>query len=89
MDIKILKNYRTLVISPDSELNQNAVWKIHKSADKLLKKTALKNVVFDMRHMQFLDILVMGVIMSICKKACTIGGNVAVFGMLPDVEQIF
>ena len=88
MDMTIMGKYRTLVIRPDSELDQHAAEKIRQSADKLLQKTGLKNVAFDMRRVQFMDSSGIGVIMGRYRTVCAIGGSVAVFGMSPYVERI-
>ena len=88
MEMTIMGKYRTLVIRPDIELDQHAAEKIRKNADKLLQKTGLKNVAFDMRRVQFMDSSGIGVIMGRYRTVCAIGGSVAVFGMSPYVERI-
>lgn len=88
MEMTIMGKYRTLVIKPDSELDQHNAEKIRTGADKLLQKTGLKNVVFDMRNVKFMDSSGIGVIMGRYRTVSTIGGQVAVFGMSPYVERI-
>ena len=88
MEMTIMGKYRTLVISPDSELDQHTAEKIRAGADKLLQKTGLKNVAFDMRKVQFMDSSGIGVIIGRYRTVCAIGGSVAVFGMSPYVERI-
>ncbi len=88
MEMTIMGKYQTLVIRPDSELDQHAAEKIRVGADKLLRKTGLKNVAFDMRRVRFMDSSGIGVIMGRYRTVCAIGGNVAVFGMSPYVERL-
>lgn len=88
MEMTIIGKYRALVIKPDTELDQHTAEKIRTGADKLLKKTGLQNVVFDMRNVKFMDSSGIGVIMGRYRTVCAIGGNVAVFGMSPYVERI-
>ncbi|MCD8390827.1 MAG: anti-sigma factor antagonist, partial [Firmicutes bacterium] len=57
-------------------------------ADKLLKKTGLKNVVFDMRRVTFMDSSGIGVIMGRYRVVSAIGGRAAVFGMSKNIERI-
>ena len=82
MEMTIMGKYRTLVISPDSELDQHTAEKIRAGADKLLQKTGLKNVAFDMRKVQFMDSSGIGVIIGRYRTVC------AIVGMSPYVERI-
>ncbi len=88
MEFTIVGKYRTLVIRPDDELDQYAADKIRKTADKLLRKTGLCNVAFDMRNVRFMDSSGIGVIMGRYRTVCIIGGRVAVFGMSRNVSRI-
>lgn len=88
MELTIIGKYRALVIKPDSELDHCAADKIKTEADKLLKKTGLKNAVFDMRRVTFMDSSGIGVIMGRYRTVSAIGGAVAVFGMTKNIERI-
>lgn len=88
MELTIVGKYRTLVIRPDEELDQHCADDIRKGADKLLKKTGLKNVAFDMRRVNFMDSSGIGVIMGRYRSVATIGGAVAVFGMNKNIRRV-
>lgn len=88
MEFTIVGKYRTLVIKPGEELDQHAAEGIRTEADKLLQKTGLKNVAFDMRQVKFMDSSGIGVIMGRYRTVCAIGGAVAVFGMNKNIRRI-
>lgn len=88
MELTIIGKYRALVIKPDAELDNFCADKIRNEADRIIKKTGLKNVVFDMRKVNFMDSSGIGVILGRYRLVSAIGGAVAVFGMNKSVERI-
>lgn len=88
MELTIIGKYRALVIRPDEELDQHSAEDIRTEADKLLKKTGLCNVVFDMRDVRFMDSSGIGVIMGRYRTVCTMGGMVAICGMNSVIDRV-
>lgn len=88
MELTIIGKYHALVIKPDEELDESNAAKIRTEADKLIKKTGIKNVLFDMRRVSFMDSSGIGVIMGRYRTVCTLGGRVAVFGMSHNIRRI-
>ena len=88
MELTIIAKYRAVVIKPDEELDESNAVQIRCEADKLIKKTGIKNVVFDMRRVTFMDSSGIGVIMGRYRTVCTLGGSVAIFGMSQNIKRI-
>lgn len=88
MELTIVGKYRALVIKPDEELDESNAAQIRQEADKLIRKTGIKNVLFDMRRVSFMDSSGIGVIMGRYRTVCTLGGAVAVFGMSHNIRRI-
>lgn len=88
MELTLIGKYRALVIRPDAELDSHTADKIRTDADRLIKKTGIKNVVFDMRDVSFMDSSGIGAILGRYRLVSSIGGAVAVFGMNKAVDRI-
>ncbi len=88
MELTVIGKYRALVIRPDDELDQHSAENIRTEADRLLKKTGLCNVVFDMRNVRFMDSSGIGVIMGRYRTVCTMGGVVAICGMNSLIDRV-
>lgn len=80
MDIKLISEKRAILIKVDGELDHHMAEKIRDAADRKMRSTNARNVIFDLSDMNFMDSAGIGVIMGRYKKARMLGGRTAVYG---------
>lgn len=79
---------RTLVAHIDGELDHHSTATVRRELDKVLKRSGVKNLVFDFTRLEFMDSSGIGVIIGRYKLISAIGGEVAVVSSKNSVNRI-
>lgn len=77
-----------LVIRLNTELDHHSALEIRKSADKLIDRMRIQNIIFDFSNAYFMDSAGIGVIMGRYKKVGFQGGKTAVTNVNPSIDRI-
>lgn len=88
MQTIILKNKRTLLISPDGDIDHHSASKIRAEADRIISSTGIINIAFDFTNVCFMDSSGIGMIMGRYRKIKILGGKIYIIGAHPDVMRI-
>ena len=88
MDIRLISEKRALLIKVDGELDHHMAGIIKDAADRKIRATNARNIIFDLSDMTFMDSAGIGVIMGRYKKARSLGGKTAVFGTSAQTLRI-
>lgn len=89
MQIKYEVSNKTLVIYFKGELDHHFAEEVREEIDAKIDSQNIKNLVFDLSNMRFMDSSGIGVVIGRYKKINKLGGKVAVVNLNPHVEKIF
>lgn len=78
-----------LVIKLNGELDHHTAEEIRDEIDKEIDNKNIKNIIFDLEDMDFMDSSGIGVVIGRYKKVHKLGGKAAVINMNNRVERIF
>ncbi|MCT4604503.1 MAG: anti-sigma F factor antagonist [Marinisporobacter sp.] len=78
-----------LVIQLNGELDHHTAEGIREEVDKEIDKNNIKNIIFDLEGMHFMDSSGIGVVIGRYKKVQKLGGQAGVINMNNRVERIF
>ncbi|QEK12460.1 anti-sigma F factor antagonist [Crassaminicella thermophila] len=81
--------YNNLVIKLNGELDHHTAEEIRDEIDKEIDNNNVKNIIFDLEDMHFMDSSGIGVVIGRYKKVQKLGGQAAVINMNNRVERIF
>ncbi|MBB6216031.1 stage II sporulation protein AA (anti-sigma F factor antagonist) [Anaerosolibacter carboniphilus] len=80
---------KNLVIKLDGELDHHTAEEIRDEIDREIDHYSVKNIIFDLSGMNFMDSSGIGVVIGRYKKVSKMGGEVAVININSRVERIF
>ncbi len=78
-----------LLIRLKADLDHHTSVRIRESADALLGRSGVKNILFDFSAVDFMDSSGIGVIMGRYRQVIFKGGRIGVTGVKANVERIF
>lgn len=78
MQIKLQKKGRTLIASLFGELDHHSAKNIKEMLESAIEQKAIRNLIFDFRHLSFMDSSGIGVIIGRYKLLSAIGGKVCI-----------
>lgn len=78
MEISVLIQKKTLIVSLAGELDHHSAKELKDMVEELIKNRAVKNLIFDLSSLSFMDSSGIGVIIGRYKLISAIGGNVAI-----------
>lgn len=78
-----------LLIRLKADLDHHTSVRIRESADALLSRSGVKNILFDFSAVDFMDSSGIGVIMGRYRQVIFKGGRIGVTGVKASVERIF
>lgn len=79
----------TLLVQFDGELDHHSAEEVREDIDSKIESDNIKNLVFDMSNMRFMDSSGIGVVIGRYKKIKKLGGKVGVTCLNPHVDKIF
>lgn len=79
---------RNLIIHVSKEVDHFAAEQIRKDFDKVYSRRNIKNVIFDMSEVEFMDSSGIGMIMGRYMSVRYIGGRVAVTGVSDNIDRM-
>lgn len=79
---------RNLVIHADKEIDHMAAENIRHEFERINMKDGIKNVIFDMSDVKFMDSSGIGMIMGRYMKVRYIGGRVMVTGVADNIDRM-
>lgn len=88
MQTEILKQSRTLLISPDGDIDHHSAAKIRAEADRAIASTGIINIAFDLSGVSFMDSSGIGMIMGRYRKIRILGGRIYIIAARPEVMRI-
>lgn len=89
MHIQFETIYNHLIVKVDGELDHHTAEEIREEIDKQIDIKNIKNIIFDLKDMNFMDSSGIGVVIGRYKKVEKLGGQAAVINMNKRVERIF
>ncbi|MFZ5966176.1 MAG: anti-sigma F factor antagonist [Bacillota bacterium] len=78
-----------LFIKLEGELDHHTAEEIREEIDREIEDKGVRNVIFDMSGMRFMDSSGIGVVIGRYKKVNKFGGQVGVINMNKRIEKIF
>ena len=88
METKIIKQKRTLLISPKCDIDHHSAAQIRQEADRLISSTGIINVAFDFTDVGFMDSSGIGMIMGRYRKVKILGGRIYIVNARPEVMRL-
>ena len=80
---------QALLIKLSGELDHHSAEGIRAKIDQQIEKNEIKNIIFDLKDVHFMDSSGIGVVIGRYKKVQRKGGKAAVVNMSPRIEYIF
>ncbi|MCT4618007.1 MAG: anti-sigma F factor antagonist [Marinisporobacter sp.] len=87
IDFETIHNH--LVVKLNGELDHHTAEGIREEVDKEIDNNNIKNIIFDLEGMHFMDSSGIGVVIGRYKKVQKLGGQAGVINMNSRVERIF
>ncbi len=87
LNYQVIEN--NLILQPIGELDHHVAEGIRLEMDDLIAKKRSKNLVFDLKGLNFMDSSGIGVIMGRYKSISKMGGKVAVINVSEKIDKIF
>ncbi len=78
-----------LIIYVQQDLDHHAVTLLRECSDRLIEAGNVRHIIFDFKHVDFMDSSGIGLIMGRYKKVMFRGGKVAVSNVGMEVDRIF
>lgn len=79
---------RNLIIHVGREVDHYAAEQIRKEFDKMYSRKNIKNVIFDMSDVEFMDSSGIGMIMGRYMRVRYIGGKVSITGVSDNIDKM-
>lgn len=79
----------TLIVKFDGELDHHVAKGIRTELDETIDKQRIKNLIFDLSDMRFMDSSGIGVIIGRYKHIMKLGGKVSVIHVTDQIDKIF
>lgn len=87
LDYEIVEN--KLVVKLNGELDHHVAEEIRQELDQLIETKPIKDLVFDLRDLRFMDSSGIGVMMGRYKSISQMGGRLAIVNVSEKVDLIF
>lgn len=88
MELSGKKSGDTLTVKMFGELDQQVVESVRSRIDAVLRDTAIRNIVFDMENVTFMDSSGLGVILGRYRTVSARGGSLSIIGACDAVARI-
>lgn len=89
MRLKLEVENNILVVYLDGELDHHSAEEVREDIDTAIDSKNIKNLVFELSNMKFMDSSGIGVVIGRYKKISSIGGKVGVVISNPHIDRIF
>lgn len=87
LNFEVINN--TLVARIEGELDHHTAEEIREDIDRKIDQHSVKNLLFDLQGMHFMDSSGIGLVIGRYKRLSKVGGQVAVVHMNNRIERIF
>lgn len=88
METKIIKQKRTLLVSPHCDIDHHSAVKIREKTDLMLCNSGVINVAFDFNDVGFMDSSGIGMIIGRYRKVKILGGRIFIVNACPEVIRL-
>lgn len=78
-----------LIVKLDGDLDHHVSEEIRNDLDEAIEQKRIKNLIFDLSNLRFMDSSGIGVIMGRYKNISKLGGKVAIIKVSEKVDKIF
>ncbi len=89
MNLKLEVIDKTMIIQFDGELDHHTAQEIREEIDRTIEVKSIKNLIFDLSNLKFMDSSGIGVVIGRYKVINKKGGKVGVINVNPHVNKIF
>ena len=89
MDINIAEQNRFLIVRIQGELDHHSADDIRTKTDKAFARSQARHIIFDFRHVSFMDSSGIGMIIGRYKMLSAAGGKVFAVGIGDNLKRIF
>lgn len=89
VQLKYETNNNTLIVELEGELDHHVAEDIRIELDDIIERKRIRNLIFDMGLLHFMDSSGIGVIMGRYKNISKLGGKVAVVEVPDKIDKIF
>ncbi len=89
MRLKLEVENNTLIIHLDGELDHHSTEEVREDIDNAIDSRNIKNIIFELSNMKFMDSSGVGVVIGRYKKIDKVGGVVGIVNSNPHVDKIF
>ncbi|SKC91451.1 anti-sigma F factor antagonist [Maledivibacter halophilus] len=89
MRLKLEVENNTLIVYLDGELDHHSAEEVREDIDNSIDLKDIKNLIFELSNMKFMDSSGIGVVIGRFKKIDKLGGKVGVVNTNPHVDRIF
>ena len=89
MEINISEQSRFLIVRIQGELDHHSADDIRTKADKAFARSQARHIIFDFRHVTFMDSSGIGMIIGRYKMLSAAGGKVFAVGISDSLKRIF
>ncbi len=79
----------TLIVKFDGELDHHVAENIRTELDDTINRRGIRNLIFDLNDMRFMDSSGIGVIIGRYKHITKLGGKVSVIHVTEQIDKIF
>ncbi|SHK14135.1 anti-sigma F factor antagonist [Paramaledivibacter caminithermalis] len=89
MQLKLEVENNTLIVYINGELDHHSAEDVREDIDTAIDSKNIKNIVFELSNMKFMDSSGIGVVIGRYKKISKLGGRVGVVNTNAHVDRIF
>lgn len=89
MQVSYHKNKCTLIVKIDGELDHHTADMVREKLDAVLEDPGVKNIIFDLNQLKFMDSSGIGVFIGRYKIISQRGGTVSVVRITPQIHKVF
>ena len=80
--------HNTLTIRVKGDMDHFSVGILRSEIDREIREKPIKNLVFDLSELEFMDSSGIGMVLGRYKTVSTLGGRIILFGMSAETERI-
>lgn len=89
MELEFKKQRRTLIVNVKGELDHHNSQKFKDEIEDQFTKRAVRNIILDLKNLNFMDSSGVGVILGRYRKVKELDGEVAVININKQVKRVF
>lgn len=89
ISVSLYKSDHVLFVNLSGELDHHTSDQLRSKLNAEMLDSQIKHIIFNLKHLDFMDSSGIGIILGRYNQVKTIGGSVMVIGMKPLVKKVF